>query len=184
MDYFNKKLIAAAKELAKQSQEISERLTSVHNELNKLEHAVRKASESGNEQEQVPSKVVAEAELPKGVEVRKGEPDATQEKKYQRGSLLVQGLALLAAVVVAVIYFSQLQVMQETMRVDQRPWVKLSVDGEPPRVGDIPSATVHITDFGKTPARNVFGSFVIKRVMLESLLNWNTLGSTWFCMSG
>lgn len=103
MDYFNKNLIAATKEVTKQLERIGERLTSIHTDLDNLKNAVKKASDTGCEQQQGPSKIIAEADVPKGIEIRKGEPDATEDKKYQLRSLRVQSLTLAAVVIYAAI---------------------------------------------------------------------------------
>jgi hypothetical protein len=52
----------------------------------------------------------------------------------------------------------------DTMRKDQRPWLKLDFTLNDLTVGQPATATMHIVNNGKTPARVVWGDMAIERV--------------------
>src|SRR5947209_18627334 len=58
---------------------------------------------------------------------RQSGPKSSMKVVWGKSESVLPWATFLAAVVVAVIYFLQLQVMQQTVRIDQRPWIKISM---------------------------------------------------------
>jgi hypothetical protein len=65
---------------------------------------------------------------------------------------LREWLTLIIAVVVAIIYGRQLLVMQNTAKLDERPWVKITADPPKVNVGSQLVSKGAIVNIGKTPA--------------------------------
>jgi hypothetical protein len=79
-----------------------------------------------------------------------------------RYKTILDSVTLLVAVIVAFFYWRQLNVMEKTMRLDERPWVKVGI--EAPRIspGTPLFAKTSIVNVGKTPAREA-----VYRMMIE-----------------
>ena len=79
---------------------------------------------------------------------------------------------LLITFVIAVIYFFQLRSMQESvdlarkaMKIEQRPWIRVTVTPREIRASAPIGAIVHLVDNGKTPAKGVVrGDLVVEKL--------------------
>jgi hypothetical protein len=83
----------------------------------------------------------------------------------QHFKLVLEAIAIVTAITVALIYYRQLDVMRETLQVDQRPWIKLDVTNNPMQSGKPLTGKLHFVNYGKTPARNFHGKFSIDRIV-------------------
>jgi len=73
--------------------------------------------------------------------------------------------AVIVALIVATIYYLQLQAMQNALRVDQRPWIKMIVTTGNVTVNAPVQSVIQFTNNGKTPAIEIFGEVVIEKIV-------------------
>jgi hypothetical protein len=77
----------------------------------------------------------------------------------------VEIAAVVAGFAVLIVYWLQLNVMQKTMRVDERPWMRISLEHTNPISKGLPvSVQIKMTNYGKTPALELEGHFSIDKV--------------------
>lgn len=101
-------------------------------------------------------------------------PDQTPWWKY-----FAESTALVVGIVVAVIYYGQLQTMRQALAVDQRAWVgaKSFVILNPPLEANKPiQIGLDYWNFGKTPALNVSGYVQPNFVTSETKLDFSKWG--------
>jgi hypothetical protein len=143
--------------------------------------AVTEATKAANAQQGVRPQVLAEVSLPQGLEIRKSAADAGDDKKYQRRTLWVSSLTLIALVGYAIVSFYQLREMRTATKAatraaneaeqsntdarnrfqqEERPYVWLTSDGlGAPGYPASPAGQVQwsyrYTNYGKSPAYNI-----------------------------
>lgn len=74
--------------------------------------------------------------------------------------IVLETTAVFAGLAVLVVYAWQLYVMQRQLRLDQRAWVGFVLPERFPLEGTSIPATIQITSFGKTPARQVEANMI------------------------
>jgi hypothetical protein len=79
--------------------------------------------------------------------------------------LVLESVAVVAALAVLVVYGLQLSVMQHQLRLDQRAWIGFVLPSNFPLDGEVTPATLQVTNFGKTPARQVEGNIIATLMM-------------------
>jgi hypothetical protein len=77
---------------------------------------------------------------------------------------LLEFIVVLAGIAVAIIYGLQLQAMRQTMRIDQRPWIKVTANFDP--IEPLKPVVVkgQFIDNGKTPAKAVESHLVVEKI--------------------
>jgi hypothetical protein len=165
MEYLPPQFVLLAKRLSVAIQELKEA-------VQQQTKAVTESTEATNRKYRVSTEIPVRAEvnLPQGVEIRKKTADAKEDKQYQSRALLVAWLTLAAVVIYALISACQLYEMRratnaatksvnianQTMLLDERAWVGVpSISGTKPEVGKKLTFSVHFTNTGKSPARNL-----------------------------
>ena len=78
--------------------------------------------------------------------------------------LILESVAVVAAVAVLAVYALQLRVMYQTEKIDQRAWVSVTMGDLEINKGKPVTAQLHFSNTGKTPARNAQGFARIKMV--------------------
>lgn len=78
----------------------------------------------------------------------------------------LESIAVVGGLSVLGVYILQWRVMERSLRVDQRPWIRITADIEPLHVGAPVIAHVHLTNVGKSPA-----SLVAAQAALEMVKN-------------
>lgn len=71
---------------------------------------------------------------------------------------------VLAGTAVTWIYGWQLNVMRQTLRTDQRPWIKVTADFAPIEPLKRVVVNVHTVNNGKTPAKTVEAHFIVQKI--------------------
>lgn len=74
--------------------------------------------------------------------------------------LVLESTAVFVGLAVLMVYACQLYVMQHQLKLDQRAWVGFVLPANFPLNGTSIPATIQITSFGKTPARQVEASMI------------------------
>ena len=94
------------------------------------------------------------------------EPERDSKPKKTR-FITAAGVGVLIAATVAIIYFLQLRVMINQlaqMRLDQRPWVSITVEKIPIAENQPIAVAVHVVNIGKTPARSIDISTAVEQI--------------------
>lgn len=86
-------------------------------------------------------------------------------KSHFKYKTVLESTAVLAGLAVLVVYACQLYVMQHQLRLDQRAWIGFVLPNNFPLDGQTTPATLQVTNFGKTPARQVQGNIVATLMM-------------------
>jgi hypothetical protein len=74
--------------------------------------------------------------------------------------IVLESTAVFAGLAVLIVYACQLRVMQHQLKLDQRAWVGFVLPDKFPLEGTSIPATLQITSFGKTPARQVEANMI------------------------
>ena len=109
MDFVTRQFIVLAKKLRKDVRSI---LNTIHRDLEKQTKAINNAAEAANNQARIPPKITTEANLPEGVEIRKSEADANEEKHVNVVSTIIASLTLTVVAIYSTINYYQLQEMR------------------------------------------------------------------------
>jgi hypothetical protein len=180
MDIIAQKFFAAVKTVRIKLEAIKQELSSLRADFQEHHKVITEATETANAKHSVPPEVRAEVNLPKGVEIRKSAADAGDDSKYQRRTLFVASLTLLAIVIYAGLVYLQWREMigatdaaqrtiDETRRnrilaekslnatieqfhLEQRAWLSVTITSEAPKVNQRMAITVQIVNTGKTYA--------------------------------
>jgi uncharacterized protein (UPF0333 family) len=111
MDNTSQQLLIVAKKLRAELEAIKLALLSLRDDLHGQMEEINKSNKANDKKQQMPHETITEAHLPEGVEIHKSAPDARQDKKYQRHSLVLQWLTFIALVLYA--YFTYM-IMKST----------------------------------------------------------------------
>jgi hypothetical protein len=68
--------------------------------------------------------------------------------------------AIVVGLAVLIVYICQLRVMQQQVKLAERAWIGYVLPGNFPLEGTTTPATLQVTNFGKTPARQVEGDII------------------------
>jgi hypothetical protein len=160
-------------------------VSNFHAGLKKHTKAITEATEAANANQSIPPEVHADVNFPQSIEVRKSATDTTGDNKYQRRTLFVASLTLIAIVVYSVLVYFQRQEMigatkaakesadatTKALHLDQRAWVTRST-GEAiikkPLNDPILYVPFEIVNTGKTPALALAGFVFINLLLRDS----------------
>ncbi len=73
--------------------------------------------------------------------------------------------AIAVALAVLIVYICQLRVMQQQVKLAERAWIGYVLPASFPLEGPATPATLQVTNFGKTPARQVEGDIIATALM-------------------
>ena len=110
MNYFER-LVTFARTVRSTMLDISDRLISLHSDLQDNTKAIAEANKTANKNENIPVKVLTESRFPEGIEIHKSTPDAADDRKHQRYTLFVLWCTFFAVFGYAVLVFFQLREM-------------------------------------------------------------------------
>jgi hypothetical protein len=118
-------------------------------------------SNPGEENQGAPADMNVVSEIPPAVAHKKKtthyKPDQTPLWK-----IIFEAGAIAVGITVAVIYYAQLGVMRRSSEIDQRAWLGVEAKAKPIAHGQPVTADLKITNFGKTPARHINGTFFVE----------------------
>jgi hypothetical protein len=77
----------------------------------------------------------------------------------------LEAVAIVVGLAVLIVYICQLRVMQQQVKLAERAWVGYVLPTSFPLEGATTPATLQVTNFGKTPARQVEGDIIATALM-------------------
>lgn len=143
---------------------LQEQLHRIATSLEKIQEKIKSATdqyETNSEKQQTPPKIWAELHIPQAV-AKKNDASNNRQECRDTARLWIEALALTAAILIGFVAAKQ----WITMKVDQRPWVRVWIDVAPVQTQNPSIAgTMHFLDSGKTPARKADTTFFVERVV-------------------
>src|SRR6266704_2329141 len=94
-------------------------------------------------------------------------------KEIVRAPKFLEVAAIVVGLAVLIVYICQLRVMQQQVKLAERAWVGYVLPANFPLEGATTPATLQVTNFGKTPARQVEGDIVATALMKGEELNFD-----------
>src|ERR1700730_5521511 len=164
-DSDSEKLAAAIKKVFGELRGVHEKLIELHSDTQKQIKAITKAQDANNKG-RTPQKLTATVDFDESIKDEKRKANC-QQSRYQRGDLWGTWAGVIAVLVYTGITFGLWNTAKMTMLIGERPWTTIpmrEVQIPVPEVDKDLAQELPITNEGKTVARNVHTSFVIRLI--------------------